>query len=186
MTDSERKEQKAERVEQAAEWLRAGERSGTVAKRLRERYEVSARTAERDISAALEDLAREESIDRDIVRQKLKVDLDWASSEAAKLIEASDTSARDRLRAIEVWANMIEKRARLCGFLRFQPEEGAPEELLRAATVVALERTAARFSPDERQRIVESMQGASEPINAGDHGARGSAAVIGEQRPRSR
>ena len=28
MTDSERKQQKTERVEQAAEWLRAGERSG--------------------------------------------------------------------------------------------------------------------------------------------------------------
>lgn len=160
MTDSERKQQKTERVEQAAEWLRAGERSGTVAKRLREQYEVSARTAERDISAALEDLAREETIDRDIVRQKLKVDLDWASSEAAKLIEASDTSARDRLRAIQVWADLIEKRARLCGFLKFQPEEGAPEELLRAATVVALERTAARFSPEERLRVIQSMQDA--------------------------
>jgi integrase len=95
MTDSERKQQKTERVEQAAEWLRAGERSGTVAKRLREEYDISARTAERDISAALEALAREETIDRDVVRQKLKVDLDWASSEAAKLIEVeSAPSAR--------------------------------------------------------------------------------------------
>ena len=160
MTDSERKQQKTERVEQAAEWLRSGDRSGTVAQRLREQYDISARTAERDISAALEDLAREECIDRDIVRQKLKSDLDWASSEAAKLIEASETSARDRLRAIQIWADLIETRARLCGVLKFQPEEGAPEELLRAATVVALERTAARFSPEERQRVIQSMQDA--------------------------
>lgn len=159
MTDAERKQQKAERVEQAVEWLRTPERSTVVVQRLVERYGVSTRTAERDVSAALRELDREELGSRDVLRHRLARDLEWAAARTARLIER--VGPREQLRAIRVLADLTEKRARLFGLLRFAPEEGAPDEVLREATVIELERNADRFSREERQRIIECMQDAA-------------------------
>lgn len=161
MTDGERKEQKAARVAQAAEWLRSGMRSGAVATLLQERYGVSPRTAERDISRALKDYAEEIGRDWEEVRWRSSADLQWAALKAAEMAEDKSLEPRDRLRALSVMGQLIDQRAKLLRLYTMPAENGLSEETIRASVITALERDAHRFTDQDRKKIIAAMDGST-------------------------